>query len=337
MKTQTRTLYLVIIYIALTSSPLRGQYPPGGIPNLDPPVGRGLDTPPLQPMQVSQSPQSPTAPINRHLTNGGTPGLPNTPGAGSEPRYDYADEPEGWSLPRLTIPSFSMPEYELWSDSWISPTQWDGSFELGLNGTAGNAEALSIRSGASMNRTTDRHELKADMTYIKSTANGLETAHNAIFNGRDEWLLGESPWSLFWTTGVEYDEFRAFDLRLVLAAGIGYRVIDDGITKMGTRFGSGTSREFGGPDPSWVPEANFGLDYERKITEHQTFSTTMDYYPEWGNFEDYRLNTTVNWVVLLDAESNMSLKLSLIDRYDSTPNGRKPNDITYSALLLWKF
>jgi putative salt-induced outer membrane protein YdiY len=230
-----------------------------------------------------------------------------------------------------------MPEYELWSDSWISPTQWNGSFELGLNGTSGNAEALSVRSGAAVNRTTERHELKADMTYIKSTANGLESAHNAIFNGRDEWLLGESPYSLFWTTGLEYDEFRAFDLRLVLAAGIGYRVIDDGITKMGTRFGSGTSREFGGPDPSWVPEANFGLDYERKITEHQTFSTTMDYYPEWGNFEDYRLNTSVHWLVLLDEETNMSLKLSLLDRFDSTPNGRKPSDITYSALLLWKF
>jgi len=231
-----------------------------------------------------------------------------------------------------------MPDYDLWStESWLSPTQWDGSLELGLNGSEGNADALSLRTGGSAKRTTDRRDLKADLTYVKSKADGRETAHNAIFSGRDEWLLGESPWSLFLTTGLEYDEFRAFDLRLSLSSGVGYRVVDDGITKMGLRFGSGVSREFGGPDRSWVPEANFGLDYERKITEHQTFSATSDYFPQWGKFEDYRLNTTVNWEVVLDEETNMSLKLSLLDRFDSTPNGRKPNDITYSALLLWKF
>ena len=37
-------------------------------------------------------------------------------------------------------------------------------------------------------------------------------------------------------------------------------------------------KEFGGPDDRWAPEANFGLDYERKISDRQTFSTTVDYY-----------------------------------------------------------
>ncbi len=39
---------------------------------------------------------------------------------------------------------------------------------------------------------------------------------------------------------------------------------------------------------------------------------------------------------LLDEEANLSLKLSAQDRYDSTPNGLRPNDINYSILLLWK-
>jgi putative salt-induced outer membrane protein YdiY len=254
------------------------------------------------------------------------------------PQQPLIEPRSPWSLPTFAVPTISMPEHSRWStDSWLTSTLWDGSIEFGLNGSAGNSEALSLRAGANVKRTTEQHELTADLTYIKSTADGSETANNAIFNGRDEWLLGESPWSLFATTGLEYDEFRAFDLRLVLSAGVGYRLVDDGVTKMATRFGSGTSREFGGPDERWVPEANLGLDYERKIDERQTFSTTIDYYPEWGEFADYRLNTAINWQVLLSEETNMSLKLSALDRYDSTPNGRKASDITYSALLLWNF
>ena len=40
---------------------------------------------------------------------------------------------------------------------------------------------------------------------------------------------------------------------------------------------------------------------------------------------------------MLDEDSNLNLKIGVIDRYDSTPNGRKPNDFDYSVLLLWKF
>ena len=46
--------------------------------------------------------------------------------------------------------------------------------------------------------------------------------------------------------------------------------------------------------------------------------------------------STLNWEVLLDEVANLSLKLSVSDRYDSTPFGRRPNDVDYGLLLLWK-
>ena len=36
------------------------------------------------------------------------------------------------------------------------------------------------------------------------------------------------------------------------------------------------------------------------------------------------------------ANTNLSLKVSAFDRYDSTPQGRRPNDLDYALLLLWK-
>ncbi|HUT14122.1 MAG TPA: hypothetical protein VMY42_26775 [Thermoguttaceae bacterium] len=41
--------------------------------------------------------------------------------------------------------------------------------------------------------------------------------------------------------------------------------------------------------------------------------------------------------MLIDQQMNLSLKLGVLDRYDSTPNGVKPNDLDYTAVLLWKF
>jgi hypothetical protein len=33
----------------------------------------------------------------------------------------------------------------------------------------------------------------------------------------------------------------------------------------------------------------------------------------------------------------LSAKLSIVDRYDSTPQSRKPNDLNYAALMMWSF
>jgi hypothetical protein len=63
---------------------------------------------------------------------------------------------------------------------------------------------------------------------------------------------------------------------------------------------------------------------------------TSDYYPAWEDFHDYRLVTNAYWEILLDDQTNLSLKLGAVDRYDSTPNGALPNDIDYFVTLLWK-
>ena len=62
----------------------------------------------------------------------------------------------------------------------------------------------------------------------------------------------------------------------------------------------------------------------------------VDYFPEWGNPDNFRVVSDLGWEVLLDEQHNLNLKLSVNDRYDSTPNGRQPNDVNYALLLLWK-
>ena len=221
--------------------------------------------------------------------------------------------------------------------TWIPLDGWSNSAELGLNGSAGNAESMSFQTGARLERKTDFSKLNLRLTHNQTNANGIETQNNTLFFGDFERFLGESRWNLFLKQGLEYDEFKNFDLRYFLNSGLGYAVIKSDDLNWTVRFGAGASREFGSPDNRWVPEALFGTDYEHQLNKRHKVIAKIDYYPEWGDFDNFRLISDIAWEYLLDEEGNLSLKLGANDRYDSTPNGAKPNDVNYSALLLYKF
>jgi len=214
---------------------------------------------------------------------------------------------------------------------------WEGSVELGLDGAQGNTQTFNLKFGIDAKRKTDRHALTLDLDYRKKTDRARETANRAFLDWRHEWLLHDSPWTCFVHGTVDYDEFQAFDVRVTTDIGLGYQFIETDRTTFSGRIGSGFSREIGGPDDGYVPEAVFGLDYERKLTDRQKFTMKVDYMPDVTTFNDFRLHTRAGWEMLIDQQMNLSLKLSVLDRYDSTPNGVKPNDLDYTAVLLWKF
>ena len=133
-----------------------------------------------------------------------------------------------------------------------------------------------------------------------------------------------------------YDEFKAFDLQTNVNTGVGYRVFHEQDLELIGRVGGGTSREFGGPDDGWVPESLFGFEYSQQLNATQKFYGKLDYFPEWDQIGEYRLVADTGWEIELVQPSNLSLKISANDRYDSTPNGAEPHLVNYSVLLLLK-
>lgn len=218
---------------------------------------------------------------------------------------------------------------------WFGPTPWDIGFELGINGTEGLNEALSFRTGGHLKRETEFWKFDTTLVYNKNSANGVETQNNALLDVRIDRKLGDSRWSLYFLNQELYDEFQAYDLRVSGNTGVGYQLIDWEHLDVIGRFGAGASREFGGPDDSTAFEALFGLEYDHELTKTQRLTAKFDYFPEWEDFNRYRVVTDVGWEIDLDKPGNMSLKFSVIDRYDSTPNGADPNEINYSVLLIW--
>lgn len=268
------------------------------------------------------------------------------PGLALAWQENWNSGPLPMDLPPLGVPPEEL-EQELASigpeptSNWFSPARmfesWTVGFELGVNGNEGNSDTLNVTSGLDLEQKRDLITNSIRMRYNQATAEGIETKNNAFLKLNHERQFKDSPWSLFARNDLLYDRFKAFDLRVVLNAGLGYTFFATDVTTLKGRFGAGASREIGGPDNDWVPEAVLGMDYKRQLTKRQKLTATIDYYPEIGNFEEFRMVTDIAWELLIDDEANLNLKFSVLDEYDSTPNGRKPNDLNYAMLLLWKF
>jgi hypothetical protein len=229
--------------------------------------------------------------------------------------------------------------------SWYQP--WDGSAELGLNGTEGNSQTFNIRAGAKAKHSNADSwaEQTYELVHVDNSSNGVKTALNGYFDGRISRPLAQGqPWSAFAHMRVEYDEFRDYDLRVSGDAGLAYdfwqidRPPGERTSKLQLRSGLSSSREIGGSDNHFVPELTFGLDFSHKIDDRQKISLVSDYYPSVEDvLGDYRINTTASYEIIVSQAWGLSAKLSVIDRYDNTPQSRRPNDINYAALMLWAF
>ena len=258
----------------------------------------------------------------------------SSPPSDSSPPTEMAGEAEA-------EPSEPGPEDLDYVMVWYQPStwfdsEWDKTIELGLNGSGGNSETISFRVGGKAERETDLHKFLFEIVHNRAESAGVSTQDNVLGKLRFDRKLDESRWSLFVQGTGEYDEFKAFDVRLACNLGVNYKFITSESTTLAGDFGSGVSREIGGPDDSYVPEAVLGLDFKHQLSKRQKVYLKSEYYPDWGDFHSYRVVTDTGWELLLDDAWNLNLKIGIIDRYDSTPNGRRPNDVDYSVLLLWK-
>ncbi len=214
---------------------------------------------------------------------------------------------------------------------------WNGSFDLGANGSEGNSQTFNLRAGLNMKREVPWNITTLTANYVNTSANSVPTADRLFLDGRYEWLFEGSPWSVYVHETTDYDEFRAFDLRITADAGVGYQFWKTDVSHFKGRLGPGVSREIGGPNDEWIPELVFGAIYERQISKYQKFNCTIDYFPEISDFTNYRVNAQINWEVVLDEINNLSMKIGIVDRYDSTDEGKKPNDIDYKTVVVWSF
>ena len=212
---------------------------------------------------------------------------------------------------------------------------WNGSIEAGINGQSGNTEVVNLRTGFNLRRRTDENLFTTDLLYSLSRQEGLTTQNQMLFNARDEILMPGSPWSLFASTNVEFDEFRAYDFLIGVYGGLGYTFVDDGCTLFKIRAGAGAVRRVGGPDERWMPEAIFGYDFNKRFTDRQSFIHSLDYYPRIDQPSQFRIRARAAYEIIVDPATCTALRFGIQNRYDSHPGpNTKRNDLNYFASLV---
>ena len=241
--------------------------------------------------------------------------------------------------PTPTPPTFATSEAPVIGPSFFKPVdpQWCGTTEFGLSGSTGNTEVLKIRFGGGAKRKSDDNLFTSDVLFGLVQNGKTTTEKKALFNARDEFLFEDSPWALFVSAQVEYDEFRAYDYRVASHTGFAYQLFETDTTNLRTRFGAGFSREVGGPNDRWVPEGLLGFDLNQKVTDRQKLVLTCDLYPDLGDLGRYRVRLRSAYEVLLDPEWGLTLRFGIQDRYDSNPGPAKKNDLDYFTTMLIKF
>jgi len=216
---------------------------------------------------------------------------------------------------------------------------WEISFELGTNGSRGNSDTFNFRFGSHFERRTPRTVLLLDLLYKQDSQNDQATADRLYFTANNDWLFPNSPWSVFLENTTEYDQFTAYDSRVTVNSGLTYSIFAGAITSLSVRGGAGGAWELGGEvdDEEFVPQGVLGFNFDRRIFRRQKLRLSVDYFPDFTEFNEFRLVGDASIEFLLDEEHQISLVVGVIDRYDSTPNGAEPNDLDYSAVLLWAY
>lgn len=209
---------------------------------------------------------------------------------------------------------------------------WKKSVELGLAGSAGNSETLSVRAFGQTQRKTDTMETTLSLTYIYATDDGAKSKSRGELFGRNDWNFGkDSPWGFFVLGRVEYDEFQSWLWRFSAFAGPSYTFIKNDTITLRGRIGAGARTEAGRDADNRVkPEGLAGLDFNWNIKDGQSFFATGEYLPDLDRVPQYRLVGSAGYKITLDKASGLNVSAGVTDRYSSNPGqGRKRNDVEY--------
>lgn len=216
---------------------------------------------------------------------------------------------------------------------------WNRQLELGLNGAEGNSQNLNFRAAFKTDYEDDEDRWLYSMAYRTASSNGATTEKNFNAELFKDWLLPEEDYFFFANGRFDWDDFQDWDTRWSGFGGAGYQFLDNDKWNVRGRAGLGGSQEMGGTlGDEFTTEAQLGIEADYQIKDGHAIAFTNYLYPSFEDAADFRNNTTLDYVITIDRDKGLALKLGLANEHDaSTPTTAKKNDFNYYASLIWQF
>ena len=217
---------------------------------------------------------------------------------------------------------------------------WKREVAAGYNKATGNTRdsQLSISFFISRNKKhVDEITLKGDAYY--SSSDRKMNAQKWYGMTRYAFSFGSTKrWYNFYRLESDHDRFADIDYRLIPSAGVGYWFYDLPGVKLLAELAAGfehtdyRSKTEDRDEAILIPRAFF----EKKLFTNSKISQDLYLYPAVEDFSQYRLRSETILAVALNEK--LSLRLSLIDDYNSAPPGdTKKNDLRLISSLAYSF
>lgn len=217
-------------------------------------------------------------------------------------------------------------------------SEWKSRFELAAGGSFGNTDNQNFRLGLVSKRETEASRTALDAAYYYGADNGDRTENRFTAGILHDWLFTNSRWMLFADGRYDYDEFKDWEHRISAHIGPGYHLIKSEDFNLNVRAGLGFAKEFGSDDDDFKPEALLGTDFVWQISERQSLEGGATIYPDLDETGEFRTLSRLNWAVLVDPDSNMSLTAGLEHEYQSEVDpGVEEHDLRIFAGFMFDF
>jgi putative salt-induced outer membrane protein YdiY len=209
---------------------------------------------------------------------------------------------------------------------------------LGANLTDGNSETKQLNGSVIGEGENRLGSVRAGVegNYGKSKLNDVDetTAKNAKAFAQARKTLTEMTYA-YLEASVLYDDIASIDYRATAGPGLGLYLIKSDATKLSVEAGLSYITEDVGDEKDDYVAARAAERFERRLSENAKMWESVEYMPQIDDTANYLLNSEVGAEAAM--AGNMSLRLVVQDRYDSTPApDRKENDLSVIAALSWK-
>ncbi|MFH0909456.1 MAG: DUF481 domain-containing protein [bacterium] len=212
--------------------------------------------------------------------------------------------------------------------------KFETSLAVGIMGTEGNSDIKQGTANLLSLRKAANSECKAGFDFAYGEIGGSTTNNNIkVFIGHrrnvNDRLYGYFDLSYF------YDEIGDIDYRVTASPGLGYFLLKDEAQSLAVEAGPSYIWEKVGGVKDDYPALRLFEKYERKLSDTSKVWESVEYLPRFDDFNDYLLNAEVGVEAAMN--SSLSLRLVVVDKYDSTPApGKKENDVTVTGSLVYR-
>lgn len=216
---------------------------------------------------------------------------------------------------------------------------WEGTVSIGSEIERGNTDESDFRVDATATRKVPREELYLRFYYDYGEKDG-ELVTQEFYGEAKLKVFQTDRRYLFGVFFTENDKFKDLENRTSFYAGPGYVFIDEEKTKVLGEIGIGIVNEFTKIETGTERNLDGSLwlhsEWTQQLHEKVDLTTTFTFFPKL-DFGDFRIRLESS--LRSPLRDKWSIKLSLLDEYDSDPEGTdiEKNDLTFLTSLEYNF